>query len=124
MKWWKKAFAVDPEGPSEPTDQQRELVDRLCQEVVRRRMTSPALMALEMFQPMNYLGSQAMHFFAPIATAIFDANDYNQFATFLERRGSVEYLCRKIEELEEKAEKTEGDETKTEESTNAVDEKE
>ena len=96
----KNAFAVEAPGAAEPTAQQGEIVDRVCKEVVRRGMTTPALMFLEMSRPLNFLGSQAMHFFQPIVSAVVDATGYVHFATFLERRGSIEYLCRRMERFE------------------------
>jgi hypothetical protein len=107
---FKHAFSVEPPGAAEPTDQQREILDRVCQEVVRRRMTTPALMFLEMSRPLNFLGSQAMHFFQPIVSAVADAKGYEQVAMFLERRGSIEYVCRRIEHFDEaKSQATSGD---------------
>ena len=100
MEWLKHAFAVEPPGPVEPTEEQRPVVERVCGEVVRRGLTTPAIMALEMSRPLNFVGSQALHFFSPIISALTDAQGHKQFAEFLEHRGSIEYLCRRIEELE------------------------
>jgi hypothetical protein len=98
--WLKHAFAVEKPGPAEPTDEQRETVDRLCTEIVRRQMTTPALMFLEMSRPLNFVGSQALHFFAPFISAVSDAPGHRHLAAFLEKRGSIDYICRRIEELE------------------------
>ncbi|OGF97608.1 MAG: hypothetical protein A2Z06_01630 [Candidatus Glassbacteria bacterium RBG_16_58_8] len=100
MKWWKDAFAIDPPGLSEPTDAQREVVDRICREIVGRGLSTPALIFLESFRPLNYIGSQVMHFFQPIVTAVLQGDGYRHFTEFLERRGSVDYFYRRIEELE------------------------
>jgi len=100
VKWLKHAFAVEPDGPAEPTDAQQAVVHEVCRAIVRRRMTTPALMFLEMTRPLNYLAAQTMHFFAPVLTAVVDREGYRQFAEFLEHRGSVDYLCRQIEALE------------------------
>ncbi|MCI0364140.1 MAG: hypothetical protein L0Y44_04355 [Phycisphaerales bacterium] len=96
----KKAFAVDDAGPAEPTEAQQVVVDKVCREVVRRHMTTPALIFLEMSRPLNYVGAQMLHFFQPIASALMDTAGYEQFATFMERRGSLEYMCRRIEHFE------------------------
>ena len=103
MKGWRHAFAVDPPGPAEPDEMQRDVIDRLCRAVVRRQMTTPALFALEMSRPLNYMGSQAMHFFRPIVSTLFDTARYQALAEFLEKRGSVEYVCRRLEAMEEEA---------------------
>lgn len=114
MKWLKHAFAVEPDGPAEPTEPQRVVIERVLRAIVRRRMATPALMLLETTRPLNYLGAQAMHFLAPVVTAVVDQEGYEEFAAFLERRGSVDYLCGQIEALEaeqanEEAEEDEAD---------------
>jgi len=100
VRWLKHAFAVDPPGPCEPDESERLLVDRICKEIVRRRLSTPALLYLEVAGPLGYLGSQAMHFFRPIVSAIFNTQGYERFARYLERRGSVDYICNRLEELE------------------------
>lgn len=75
-------------------------MERICLEVVKRRMTIPALAFLEMARPLNYIGSQVMQFFHPMASAIADARDYATFAKFLERRDSIDLLAQMIEEKE------------------------
>lgn len=61
MSWLKHAFAVDPPGPAEPTPAQRAAVDRVCFEITKRHLSTPALLFLETFRPLNYLGSQVLH---------------------------------------------------------------
>lgn len=103
LDWLKHAFAVDPPGPAEPTPRQAEVIDRLCREVVRRRLTTPALMLLEMSRPLNFVTAQAIHFFDPMVAAVTDADGHREFARFLEHRGSIDHLARRIEELEVEA---------------------
>lgn len=103
IKWLKHAFAVDPPGPAEPIGEQRAVVEKVCREVVRRRLTTPALAFIEMSRPMNYLGAQALHFFAPFVAAVTDSQGHRHFAAFLENRGSIDYICRRIEEIEDEA---------------------
>jgi hypothetical protein len=98
--WLKHAFAVEPPGPAKPTPPQAEVAEKLCVEVVRRHLSTPALTFLEMSRPLNFIGAQAMHFFAPLIDALTDAEGHRHFATFLEQRGSIDYLCQRIEELE------------------------
>jgi len=100
MTWreeWKKAFAVEKPGAATPTERQSELVDTVCKVVVRRQMVTPALMTLEMCRPLNFVAAQAMHFFRPIVSVVLDGPAIAEFADFLEQRGSVEYLCRRLE---------------------------
>jgi len=105
MSWLRNAFAVDRPGPAEPTAVQRRVVERVCVEIVKRRLTTPALIFLETSRPLNYLGAQALHFLRPIATVILDGEGYGCFTEFLEQRGSVDYFCNRIQELEIEADR-------------------
>ncbi len=100
MKWLKHAFAIDPPGPAEPNDIQRNIVDRLCKEVVRRRMSTPATIVLEMGRPLNYVSAQFLHFWQPIVSAVTDAAEYEQFSLFLEKRGSIDYISERLTAIE------------------------
>ena len=100
MEWLKHAFAIDPPGPAEPDAAQAPIVERVCREVVRRRLVGPAMMALEMGRPLNHLSAQVLHFFQPFVTVLGDAAAYDQFASFLERRGSLDYIGARIESIQ------------------------
>jgi len=100
--WFRHAFAVD-QGELEPTEKQREVVDKLARFIARRHLTTPALAFLEMSRPLNYVASQTMHFFMPIVKIITDAQGVEAFAQFLEHRGSIDYICRRIEAVEAEA---------------------
>jgi hypothetical protein len=97
--WLKHAFAIEPEGAVEPTEVQRAIIERLCRQVHARGLATPALIFLESVRPLNYVSSQTLHFFAPILAAVADETACRELAEFLEHRGSVDYLCRRIEEL-------------------------
>lgn len=106
------AFAVDPPGPEEPSQEQQEAVDWFCRQVAKRHLTTPGLIALEMSRPLNYFASQAMHFIAPGVWSLVRPQTYQQyqlFAEFLERRGSVEYLARRVEHFEQEFERLEAE---------------
>ena len=97
--WLKHAFAIEPDKPVEPTDAQRAIIDRLFRQVIARGLTTPALIFLESVRPLNYVSSQTLHFFVPVLAVVADAQACRELADFLEHRGSVDYLCRRIEEL-------------------------
>lgn len=94
------AFAIEDAASFEPTEREAAAAEKVCREIVRRRMTVPAVMLLEMSRPLNYLGAQALHFFQPFGTVLIEPGSWETFANFLERRGSVEYLARLIEDVE------------------------
>jgi hypothetical protein len=103
MNWFRHAFALDPPGPAAPTEAERPIVDRVCREVVRRRMTVPAIAFLEMSRPLNFVAANAIHFFSPLLSVLVTGDEHRRFAEFLERRGSIDHLCRRIEELDRQA---------------------
>ncbi len=100
MKWLKHAFATDPPGPAKPDETQRTLLEKLCREVVRRRLTTPVLLMLEMNRPLNYVSAQLLHFLQPIVAIIADTANYQKLTSFLEQRGSIDYVCQRLEALE------------------------
>jgi len=99
VNWLKHAFAIEPPGVAEPTEIQRAVVERICTEIVRRRMVTPALMMLEMSRPLNYVSAQFLHFLQPFVSFSANKAEYQSFAEFLERRGSLEYICQRLEAL-------------------------
>lgn len=100
MEWLKHAFAIDPPGPAQPDEAQALIVERVCREIVRRRLVAPAIMALEMGRPLNHLSAQVLHFFQPFVTVLGGAAAYDQFASFLERRGSLDYISARLESIQ------------------------
>ena len=106
VNWLKHAFAVEGPGPAEPTEAQRVIIEKLCREVVRRRMTTPALLMLETGRPLNYVSAQLLHFFQPMLSFLANAAEYQAFTEFLEQRGSIDYIVARLETLNEEASTT------------------
>jgi hypothetical protein len=73
------------------------LLQRIADAVVQRRMAAPAVLFLESLGPMSFLGSQALHFFAPIIELAFSAHEVSQVAALLERRDTTVRLIALIE---------------------------
>ena len=90
------AFAVQPEThPLSAEDV--DLMERVAGAIVRRGMAAPATVFLESLGPMNFLGSQALHFLVPIIECAFDAGEIDRVARLLERRDSIARLITMIE---------------------------
>ena len=90
------AFAIQPENQSLAIED-LQLLERIAEAIVNRRMTVPATLFLESMGPMNFLGSQALHFLAPILDCAFNAKEVEQVARLLEHRDSVTRLIAIIE---------------------------
>ena len=96
--WLKHAFAVGPSEPVEPSPAQAAAIDAVCREIARRGMTLPAQMVLDSSAPLSYLAGQSLRFFEPFLGAVLDPAGVREFAGFLEKRGAVEYISRRLEE--------------------------
>jgi len=72
-------------------------MERMAAAIVTRGMAAPATVFLESMGPMNFLGSQALHFFTPIIDLVFNAKEVEQVARLLERRDTVTRLIAVIE---------------------------
>ncbi len=80
------------------TEEERGLLDKLAEGIVKRRMTPVAVFFLESMKPLGYVGSQLMVFLRPIIQSIWsNPSTYDRLAGILERRGSLELLLRRIE---------------------------
>jgi len=90
------AFAVAPDGQPLSVDDVA-LLERVADAVIHRRMAAPTLLFLESMGPMNFLGSQALHFFTPLLDIVFPRRDIERVALLLERRDTLTRLAAIIE---------------------------
>lgn len=93
---FRHAFTVRPESQPLSIDDV-ELMERVADVIVKRGMAAPATVFLESMGPMNFLGSQALHFFTPIIECAFNVKEVEQVARLLERRDSIPRLIAVIE---------------------------
>ncbi|UCD76614.1 MAG: hypothetical protein JSV91_06750 [Phycisphaerales bacterium] len=103
MRWLKHAFAIDPPEPAEPTPEQQAPIDWMCSLAARKHLTTPAWMALQICRPLNWVGAMTMHFLSPAVWAITPDRlfkNYRSFAGYLEHRGSIDYMVRRLEHFE------------------------
>jgi len=100
LRWVKEhlrqAFAIGP-AAGELSFEDLALLDRIATAVVARRMASPAVLFLESTGPLNFLGSQALHFLTPLLDVACDARDIERVACLLERRDAIPRLITLIE---------------------------
>jgi len=90
------AFAVQPETEP-PSIDDVQLLERIADTIVKRGMAAPATIFLESMGPMNFLGSQALHFITPIIDCVLSVKEVEQVARLLERRDTVTRLIAIIE---------------------------
>jgi hypothetical protein len=96
--------------PHDLTERQVILLDKIADRIIKYRMAMPAILFLESVRPLNYVGSQAMVFLAPVVHSIFSAREYDEIQQALEHRETISYFIDMLEEKENEAitrEKTE-----------------
>ena len=89
------------EGKEDFSDKDCELIRRLSRRIVRLRLSPVALLFIESVRPLNYVGSQLLHFLSPIVHAFGDFSDHERLARILENRRSIDLILETIEKEEE-----------------------
>ncbi|MFH0802933.1 MAG: hypothetical protein V2A78_11205 [bacterium] len=81
-------------------EEKQALIEKLARAVVRRRMTTPAILFLESVKPLSFVGNQVLLALDPIIKIFATIEDYGQIAALLEDRENIETLILKIERME------------------------
>lgn len=77
-----------------------ELIEKVSRFIAERNMAAPALIATEMFMPLNHIGSQLLYIVMPVAELIFDPKSYQEFAALIEEDRYLKMLSQRIDELD------------------------
>ena len=86
--------------PREISDKRRdEIIDFLADQTTRRGLNTPAALFLEMYKPLSYVTSQAVHFLAPIPDTVLGNNLVSEMGIFLEDRDNMTRLVNRIAEM-------------------------
>jgi len=93
---WDKEFAT------ELTEEELALFDKLAEEIAKRQMTVPALILLEGFKPLNWIGSQFMLFVEPITVYMFNIKQLQVLRRAMQKREAMEEFARCIEKADAK----------------------
>ena len=95
-------FTPNPDIPTVlediPETEQHALLKKVATWIVRRGLTAPAILFLEIGKPLNFLGSQLLIGFSPFIQAIFKGDEYHKFALIMEKDANVDRLIELIEE--------------------------
>jgi hypothetical protein len=82
------------------TDGQAAAVDRVARFVVRFHLAVPAILALESFRPLSFVGSQFMHVLSPSIATFLSSAEWDEMALLLEDRRGLDYLLERIEAVD------------------------
>ena len=94
---FKHAFAVRPEQQDFTTRRTSPCSIASPGPLSRGGMATPATLFLDSMGPMNFLGSQALHFLTPIIECALSGTELAQIALLLERRDSIARLVALID---------------------------
>ncbi len=86
---------------SDLSDEDRKLIDWMADQVVERRLTTPAVFLLESSKPLNFIASQLLIVLTPLLGAFMPRIPYDRAVALLEKRASVELLLRAVEARED-----------------------
>lgn len=78
-------------------EQMSAFIETTATALVRRRLTVPAIMALEMAKPLSFLGYSAMAAFAPVLNAVVPPHQIALMTGLCQDRTRIERLIRAIE---------------------------
>ena len=84
-------------------EQKTQLIDALAQQVVKRGLSVPAVLFLELHKPFAFIGSQAGIVFSPFLAPFFGFDRVDLYTQLLSERENWERLVERIEELAEEA---------------------
>jgi hypothetical protein len=82
-------------------EQKAQLIDALAQQVVKRGLSVPAILFLELHKPFAFIGSQAGIVFSPFLAPFFGFDRVDDYTQLLSERENWERLVERIEELTE-----------------------
>ncbi len=89
---------LDGQMPS--PERQKELLEKIAHQIVKRKLTVPAIMFFESIKPLSFIGSQGMVFLQPFVQAFFNRKEYDEITLMMEERENVERLICEIERQE------------------------
>lgn len=75
-----------------------ELIGWMVERAARAGMLTPALLLVESHRPVSFLGSQAVHFLAPVLGAVVEPQLVDDLARLLEDRDNIDRLVDRLEE--------------------------
>ena len=85
-----------------PLDVQRrqELIDRFAQRVAQMGMTAPAILFLESYKPVSFLGAQFLWFSEPFLSILINPTDLHDFTVLIQDEAGTEALLERLESLQ------------------------
>jgi hypothetical protein len=88
---------VLPDSEYTPEEQEK-LLDRVAEQVVRRRLQMPAALFLELHRPLRFLAGQGLLLASPLLGSLFGLEEVYKFSRMVEDPHTIDRLLERIEE--------------------------
>jgi hypothetical protein len=81
-------------------EEQREVLEKVAEQIRRRRLETLAIFTLESVRPLTFLASQALIVIGPLVQPILSLKEYDLLCDALEDRGNIDWLIERLERAE------------------------
>ena len=81
-------------------EQDKLFIERIAKKIYDSGFTTPAIFFLEMTKPLALLGSHFLIFLGPVINSFIQSDNYYRSVQVFEEPANIEYLLKKIENLE------------------------
>ncbi len=82
------------------TQRREELIDRFARRVVQMGMTAPAILFLETYKPLSFIGAQLLWVAGPFLNLLIDPKDLREFTMLVEEDAGTEALIERLESFQ------------------------
>ena len=82
-------------------EEAEKLLDRIAEQVVRRRLEMPAALFFEMHRPLRFFAGQGLLLASPLLGAFFGLEELYKFSRLVEQPETVDRLIERIEKRKE-----------------------
>lgn len=84
------------------TEEQKEaIVSRVAEEILKRKLETPAILFLEMHKPLANLAAHAVVAVSPFLMPFFGFKSVDEYSQFMSDRENIERLIRRLERPKE-----------------------
>ena len=83
------------------TEEREKLINEIAEGIVKRGLTTPAILFLEMNRPLSFVASQSLVVGSPFLAPFVGIDRVQDFSRLLKDRENVELLIRRIEDVSE-----------------------
>src|SRR5512132_3766301 len=81
-------------------ERREELIERFARRVMQMGMTAPAILFLEAYKPLSFLGAQLLWVSGPFLNLLIDPKDLHDFTMIVEDDAGTDALIERLESFQ------------------------